>query len=289
MRGVLRVLSWLVAVAVLVVVAAAVAMWVRGGRVWAAVHEPAGSPVVMATDSLAQARGERLARTRGCFGCHGPDLAGQVFVDEPGLVRLVASNLTHRVPAYTDAELERLLRHGVRPDGRGVFAMPSSMYQHLSDADVADLMAWLRTLPAAGDSLPPSVVRWKGRLGLAAGMYQSEVASIVPAAERVPAPAPGDTLALGRYVAMTTCTECHGADLHGSEGTPSLVQAQAYTLDQFAVLLAEGRPLDGRDLELMDDVARSRFVHLTSAEVAALHAWLGTLPAAPESPPAPAP
>lgn len=43
---------------------------------------------------------------------------------------------------------------------------------------------------------------------------------------------------------------------------------------------ADGRPLSGRDLRLMDDVARSRFVHFTYSEIAALHAYLKTLGAA---------
>lgn len=38
-----------------------------------------------------------------------------------------------------------------------------------------------------------------------------------------------------------------------------------------------GRPLDGRQLGLMANVAVTRFAHFTDAEVSAVHAYLRTL------------
>jgi hypothetical protein len=38
--------------------------------------------------------------------------------------------------------------------------------------------------------------------------------------------------------------------------------------------MREGVPIGGRDLELMDDVARGRFVHFTDEEVGDLFAYL---------------
>jgi acetylornithine deacetylase/succinyl-diaminopimelate desuccinylase-like protein len=59
-----------------------------------------------------------------------------VFFDQPMLARLVAPNVVRAIKGYSDAELARLLRHGVRPDGRGVAVMPSSTFYHLDDADL---------------------------------------------------------------------------------------------------------------------------------------------------------
>jgi len=85
------------------------------------------SSIAFPTDSLVLTEGQRLATVRGCFnGCHGERLDGGVFVDQPLLAHIVAPNLTQVVAQYTDAELERVIRHGVRRDGRSTLGMPSS-------------------------------------------------------------------------------------------------------------------------------------------------------------------
>src|SRR5262245_36517806 len=82
--------------------------------------------IAVPTDSATVEYGERLARVRGCLGgCHGERLEGKVFFHEPGVARLVAPSLTAAAARYSDAELARIIRHGVRPNGRGVFGMPA--------------------------------------------------------------------------------------------------------------------------------------------------------------------
>jgi hypothetical protein len=44
------------------------------------------------------------------------------------VARLVAPNVVRAIKAYSNPELARLLRHGVRPNGSGVVVMPSSMF-----------------------------------------------------------------------------------------------------------------------------------------------------------------
>lgn len=80
---------------------------------------------------------------------------------------------------------------------------------------------------------------------------------------------------------MTTCNECHGFSLRAdvpweSDGrSPDLVAVVAgYEEADFRRLMREGVPIGGRDLELMDDVARGRFVHFTDEEVGDLFAYL---------------
>ncbi len=48
-----------------------------------------------------------------------------MLIDEPGIGRIVAPNLTRFVPMYSDAELVRLIRHGVKKDGTGAFIILS--------------------------------------------------------------------------------------------------------------------------------------------------------------------
>ena len=49
-----------------------------------------------------------------------------------------------------------------------------------------------------------------------------------------PAEPPTEILALGKHLAMTSCTECHGRDLNGYPGdTPPLIVAKAYSAENF--------------------------------------------------------
>lgn len=95
------------------------------------------------------AHGSRLADVLGCRGCHGKELQGTRFYE------LYASNLTRDLAGYTDEQLERLLRDGVHPTGRDVWGMPSEIFQHLSEPDMAALIAYLRTLQPAGTPTQP--------------------------------------------------------------------------------------------------------------------------------------
>ena len=43
---------------------------------------------------------------------------------------LYASNLTVEVPEYSDAQLDGMIRHGVHPERKTVWGMPSEIFQH---------------------------------------------------------------------------------------------------------------------------------------------------------------
>lgn len=75
------------------------------------------------------ASGEALYSS-SCSGCHGTDGAGGIDIGGTP-----SADLTVRVPALTDAELE-----GVIADGFGS-AMPS---QYTDAQDIADVVAYLR-------------------------------------------------------------------------------------------------------------------------------------------------
>ena len=235
----------------------------------------AAAPIEVPTDSAAIARGRHLLETRGCEGCHGEGLKGEVFFDQPMLARLVAPNVVRAIKGYSNPDLARLLRHGVRPNGTGVAVMPSSVFYHLDDADLAGLIAYLRTLPDKGsDTLPATSLRLLARVGLVMGQYKLEPVDITHDAPR--APNGPDPAARGEYLAKSTCSECHGQQLEGSEETPALSIVAGYSQAEFARLMREGVPRDGRKLALMGDVARSRFVHFSDDEIGALYAYLST-------------
>jgi cytochrome c553 len=236
----------------------------------------AATPVPVPTDSAGLERGRHVFQTRGCEGCHAEGLKGSVFFDQPMLARLVAPNVVRAIRGYSDPELARLLRHGVRPNGRGVAVMPSSMLYHLDDADLGALIAYLRTLPDKGgsDTLPATSLRLLARVGVVTGKYKLEPAEITHDAPR--APNGPDAAARGQYIAKSTCTECHGQTLEGTEETPALSIVAGYTQAEFMRLMREGVPKDGRKLEMMGGVARARFVDFSDEEIASLYAYLST-------------
>jgi mono/diheme cytochrome c family protein len=230
----------------------------------------------------AVAEGARLATIRGCDGCHGPQLAGEKFLDEPMLGRIPAPNLSQLVAVYSDAELERLIRHGVRKDGRGVAIMPSSMFARLSDADVGSIIAFLRSVPRVDHELGVRVIGPMGRLGLVTRQFHLESAVIDHAAPHAATAPTGDRLAYGRYLALTSCTECHGPDLKGAgpgggPAGPNLAMASAYSDSAFLAFFRTGNALGNRRVGFMSEVAERRFSHLTDDEVGALLAYLKTL------------
>lgn len=223
----------------------------------------------------ARAEGRRLARIRGCIGCHR-NLDGQVMLDEPWMARLSAPNLTRSVRQYSLSELEGIIRYGVYPDGRGAVLMPSSMYRDLSDYDLGAILAYIRSVEPVDKELPENKFRLLARLGIALGKFKVEPEKIATMPPPPVSTEPGPTPAYGEYLARTVCTECHGTRLEGGPmgDTPGLVVAKAYKPDQFRRLLREGKALGDRELGLMAEVARGRFSHFTDTEIDALYAYL---------------
>lgn len=116
----------------------------------------------LSPDSATLARGNHLSHTMGCRHCHGQNLGGQVFADDPPF-RLVAGNLTSGRggvgDTYSAPEWARAIRHGIGPTGRPLLAMPSVSYHRLSDADTRALIAYLQQAPAVDRELPSTRIR----------------------------------------------------------------------------------------------------------------------------------
>ncbi|HEY2345392.1 MAG TPA: cytochrome c [Xanthomonadaceae bacterium] len=95
------------------------------------------------------AYGEYLAHA--CTGCHGADLAGQRIPGTPPSIP-PAANLTPGpggLKDWSEADFDRLLRTGKKPDGRGVDPiMPWPAFAQMSDDERHALWLYLRTLPA---------------------------------------------------------------------------------------------------------------------------------------------
>jgi mono/diheme cytochrome c family protein len=156
-----------------------------------------------------------------CGNCHtpmGPDgplpgmeLAGGLLIDEPGFFSVQTSNITPDmetgIGSWSDADLIRAIREGIRPDGRIIGPpMPIAFYRGLSDRDVLAIVAYVRQVPAVSNAVPPGTYHIP--LPPAYGPPVESVAEIDPA----------DTLAYGAYIAgpLAHCLDCHTP--HGEAG-----------------------------------------------------------------------
>lgn len=238
---------------------------------------PAPFAAPIPTDAAAIAYGERLTYNRGCRGCHGEQLEGELM----GGVA-AAPNLAAYARAQTPATIEAAVRHGIGHDGRALYSMPSYNFVHLSDDDLAAIIAYLRRAPVAqGPRLLPSSLPFAIRLEIARGndgAIAKYLHLVPPLSQQTN---PNRSIARGEYLAMTSCNECHGfglrADSPFPSNAPDLIVVGAYSEAQFTRLMREGVPSSGAELEMMGPVARGRFTHWTDEEVTDLYAFLSDM------------
>lgn len=222
------------------------------------------------------AHGRRLAAIGGCISCHGAKLDGHTVEEDPRFAVIWSANLSRILPTLSDAQVERVLRTGRRPDGRALWLMPTFAHAAWSADDMRDLIAWMRTVPATGTDHPPIVPGPGFRAAQAQGM-QDSATQAKRLAHRAPANV-APALAHGRYLARIACSECHGPELAGVPGggpgmPPDIAAAAGYDLAQFRTLMRTGRGIGGRDLGDMTRYGPDRLVGLTDAEIEAIHAY----------------
>lgn len=160
-------------------------------------------------------RGRYLAETIGaCGNCHTPkNTRGQPiaakayaggFVIPDEMFTAVAANITPDketgIGAWTDAQIARAIREGIRPDGSVIGPiMPIELYRKLSDRDVQAIVAYLRSLKPVRNKVAKSVYKFPLPTS-----YGPPVTS-VPEVPRT------DKVAYGAYLAgpVGHCIECH--------------------------------------------------------------------------------
>jgi mono/diheme cytochrome c family protein len=221
-------------------------------------------------------RGAHLATIYGCTGCHGADLAGHEWETDPKFAIQFSSNLTRALPHYSDAQIDRALRAGYRPDGSALWQMPSFLFARMTQPEMRDLIAYLRTVPPTGIAHPRIVMGPQALAEIKAGAFFDSAVAAARYSRDLPIDA-GSATARGRYIASITCAECHGRALDGGKGTgttPDLRIIAAYDDAQFDRLMKTGKAANGREMELMSMVARGRFAHFTQAELVAVRDYL---------------
>jgi hypothetical protein len=253
--------------------------------------------IVLSKDPAVLARGEHLTHSvMPCASneCHGGDFAGATKPVDMGPVgKFGGPNITAEGlgVAYSDRELFRLLRHGVKKDGRGVRFMPVQDASWLPDSDVVAMISYLRAVPAVDRPNGPMEIRTLGKVLDRREMMRLDVARRIDHEHAELAPPPAPTREYGRFVARV-CTGCHGEHLSGGpipgappevpvplNLTPHASGLAGWTYDDFVKLLDTGVRKNGRALDPF--MPLGAFARYDDTERHALFAYLQSLPAAP--------
>lgn len=257
-------------------------------------------------------RGEYLAKAGGCVGCHTEEKEGAArFAGGRALKTpfgtFYGPNITPHPEAgigrWSEADFVRAMRQGVRPDGANLYpAFPYPSYTKITDADLRDLWAYLRTLPPSAQANKPHelglLYRW--RLPISAWKWL-----FFTPGPFVPDPKASAAVNRGAYLAQALghCGECHTprnalggprsdrflAGGKGPEGksVPNLTPTRLEkTSDaELKSVLTTGMTADGDVLaDAMGEVVTNTTSQLTPADLDALIAYLRSLPPLPEAP-----
>lgn len=135
---------------------------VAAGGAWV-LTAPAPEPVLVAQGHTADpANGELIFTAAGCASCHAAPnsqdktiLAGGYAIESP-FGTFYAPNISsgpEGIGGWSLPEFYNALRNGVSPYGQHYYpAFPYTAYSGMTELDIADLYAYMRSLP--GDSTP---------------------------------------------------------------------------------------------------------------------------------------
>jgi cytochrome c553 len=246
-------------------------------------------PVLAAQGAEAIARGEHLVNAVSlCADCHGQNLSGQLFIEDPAMGTIYAPNLTGGEggvgATFSNEDWERAIRHGIGGDGRVLAVMPSNGYAHFSDDDLAALLAYIQSLPPADNVLPSRQIKLPGTILFGTVAYETlPVNNIDHAAVGGETPQAGANVAYGEYLTFVAgCRDCHGPDLGGVDpaaapsGPPPGPNLHAsgdlgsWSQEDFITALRTGRTPNGR--QLSTEMPWEGYQLMTDEELGAI--WL---------------
>jgi mono/diheme cytochrome c family protein len=252
-------------------------------------------------------RGSYLVNTiMTCANCHSPkgppdavagkDFSGGLRFNEPPF-DVTAPNITPDketgIGAWSDNDIKKLLRTGMRPSGVPVAAvMPTGFYDIITDADMDAIVAYLRTLKPISNKVPDPIYK------------MSAPRQVFPGAETPYTPAMlNDAMKKGFYLAtIGHCMECHTPMVKGQhDWTADLARGGQEFPGPWGVSIArnitssktkgigdwtdaevkraitQGIDKDGNKLK--GPMGYQYYAHMTDADLDAVIAWVRTLPA----------
>ena len=237
-------------------------------------------------------RGQHIVEARlGCTDCHGEDYGGRTYAEAMPVFTLRAPNITSGAgglpDAFTVADWDRLIRHGIRSNGKTAM-MPAVDYQALSDQELSDVIAWVRSRPPVDRTIEESQRGPVGTVLIARGMIVPAVFAIDhDQPHRATPPAAEVNLEFGAHLARV-CVGCHRADWRGgpiiggdpswppaSNLTPHAEGSEGWTAEQFIAAMRDGVRPDGSAIDPVMPFAM--LGKMTDTELRAMHAWFQSL------------
>src|SRR5688572_2973503 len=193
---------------------------------WNKTYDWPAPSLQVSTDSAVIAHGEYLVLGPAhCSSCHVSSFADFVLADQGkevelkgGLMfqmgplgKMYTRNLTPDketgIGRYTDEQLFRMMRHGIRPDN--VASMPVLMpFWNMADDDMIAVVSYLRSLEPAKNNVPENEWTFMGK---AVRSMTSTFKPIEDPSAPAVAPAMAPTIERGKYLAhyVTNCVGCH--------------------------------------------------------------------------------
>ncbi|HVP22176.1 MAG TPA: c-type cytochrome [Anaerolineaceae bacterium] len=242
--------------------------------------------ITIPTDTASIERG-RLWVTSECTHCHGSDLSGTTIFDDPKLGKIDAPNLTSGKGGagneFTDADWVRAIRYGINPEGHSLFIMPSSDFYHFSDADLGEIIAYLKSLTPVNKEWADPLLTPMAYVLISAGAFGEliQAENIPHNAARLAVPQPGVSIDYGRYlVTVSGCRTCHGVNLAGGhDPNPAAPPAPGLTSSgglakwaptDFIATIRNGVDISGH--HLTDFMPWRDFMHMSDKQLTAI--WL---------------
>ncbi|MCC5914442.1 MAG: cytochrome c [Balneolaceae bacterium] len=291
MRKLFKVLGVIVGVLITSVLLVVLVTYLITEYRWNRTYELTMETVEVSADPAVIEHGRHIATIRGCVDCHGENLAGRIFIEDPIAGRIVATNLTSGEggigSSYTDEDLIRSIRKGIKSDGKPTLFMPAYEYIQIHERDLSTLISYIRSVEPVDNILPDNKLAIPMRaMYVLQGNIPLFSAEMVDLSTPIPTIEPVTLHERGQYLA-TSCMGCHGRDMKGGTipGVPphwppatdlTMAGSMATWIEaDFFRAMRDGRTPDGRVLNaefmpypilgtMTDEELQSLYVYLSS-------------------------
>lgn len=269
------------------------------------------------------ANGEYVFTAGGCAECHAEPLArcrdpkikdehrlvgGRCLKTEFGVFNVpnISPDKETGIGKWTTLDFVNAMKRGVGPDGAHLYpAFPYYSYQRMSYEDLIDLKAYLDTLPAVKNEVPPHELTFPYNIRRAVGLWQL---LYVDGKSFTPDPKKSEELNRGAYLVEGPghCGECHtprnflGAQMQSEafagarnpEGkgkipniTPSHDGIGEWTAEEITGFLETGELPDGDVVGGLMAPVQENMAKLRPEDRTAIAEFLKSLPALPDAVP----
>ncbi|MFN0303032.1 MAG: c-type cytochrome [Burkholderiales bacterium] len=255
-------------------------------------------------------RGAYLAKAGGCLACHTAEAKGSTEFAGGNALKtpfgtFYGPNITPDPKAgighWSEADFIRAMRHGTRPDGAHYYpAFPYPSYTKIADSDLKDLFAYLRSLPPSAQPSKPHELHLPFRFRFVLWFWKFlffTPGPLLADAKQTP------VINRGAYLvqALGHCGECHtprnllggpkgsrflaGGKGPDGKGIPNITptKLKKWSDKDLTDFLTTGLTPDGDVVAAsMGEVITNTLSKLTPADLAAMLAYLRSIPALPD-------